>query len=60
LGQPIGPIIKGQESWAMKMRLIGLPETSTRNCHYPLRNSPVQRSSRESVKVIALTIEFRA
>lgn len=58
LGQPVGPIDKGQESWPLKMRPIGLPEMSIRNCHYSLRNSPVQCSSRESVNVIALATEF--
>jgi hypothetical protein len=28
LGQPIGPIVKGQESWPLKMRPTGLPEMS--------------------------------
>jgi len=40
--QPIGPILKGQES--MKMGLIGSPETSVSNYHCWLLNSPDVRS----------------
>ena len=32
-------------SWPLKMGPIGWPETSVRNCHYSLRNSPQERSS---------------
>ena len=36
-----------QDSWPLKMGPINCPETSLRNCHYSLRNSPEQRSSQE-------------
>jgi len=34
---------------------IGCPETSVRNCHYLLRNSPEERSSQRKYKEMALT-----
>ena len=34
-----------QKSWPLKMGPIGCPETSVRNYHYSLRNSPEERSS---------------
>jgi len=33
------------DSWTLRMGLIGCPETSAVNYHYPLRNSPEERSS---------------
>jgi len=33
------------DSWPLKMRPIGCPETSERNYHYLLRNNPEERSS---------------
>jgi hypothetical protein len=33
------------DSWPLKMRPIGCPEASVRNCHYSLRNRPEERSS---------------
>ena len=41
----LGPIFRGLDSRPPKMGPIGCPETSVRNCHYSLRNNPVQRSS---------------
>jgi hypothetical protein len=32
-----------RDSWALKMRPIGCPETSVRNHHYSLRNNPEER-----------------
>jgi hypothetical protein len=31
--------------WSLRMRSIGFPETSVRNCHYSLRNNPEERGS---------------
>ena len=49
-GQPIGSINKGKnskkDSGTLKMGPIGCTETSMRNYHYSLRNSPEERSSR--------------
>ena len=33
------------DSWPLKMGPIGCPETSVRNCHFTLRDSPEQRRS---------------
>ena len=55
-GQHVGPIFMGkeskkilhsmvQDSWPLRMGPIGSPETSVRNYHYMLRNSPEDRSS---------------
>ena len=35
----------GLDSWPMRMRPIGCPETSVRNYHYSLSNSPEERCS---------------
>jgi hypothetical protein len=46
-GRPIGPILKVQE-FKKQIGLIGCPETSVRNYHYTLRNSPEERSSEDN------------
>ena len=38
-------IFRGQDSWPLKMGLIGCPEVLVRNNHYSLRNIPEERSS---------------
>jgi hypothetical protein len=55
----MGLIFKGQESWPLKMRSTGFPRNVDNELPYSPRNSPIERSSRESVTVIALNIEFR-
>ena len=60
--QRIGPILKGkeykkirdsmiQDSWPLRMGPIGSPETSVRNYHCKLRNSPEDRSSQNESRI---------
>ena len=46
-GQHTGSILKGKRSlpWRLNMEPVNCPETSVRNCHYTLRNSPEERKS---------------
>ena len=45
--QSFGTTYRSLDSWPLKNRPIGCPETSVRNYHYSLRNSPEERSSQE-------------